>query len=99
MSHLFRRGDACKQKDVIVLEVFEFSEFSEISKDWIQLTILQCRKEKLLIRIEIHCLGDNTEFHRFQVFRTFRDDDDIGTVFPCQRLTESACWQQRVIDD
>ena len=44
MRHLFRRGDACKKKDVIVLEVFEFSEFSEISKDWIQLTILQCRK-------------------------------------------------------
>ena len=56
-------------------------------------------EEELLVGIEAHRLGDDTELHGSQVLRTFRDNHDVGAVLAHNRFSESSCRQQLVIDN
>lgn len=54
---------------------------------------------ELLVGVEIHSLGEHAELHRFEVFWTFRHDDDVCTVFAFHRFAESSRRQELVVDD
>ncbi len=65
----------------------------------LQFIIVECGEEKLLVGIEGDRLREDAEFHRLQVFRAFRDDDNIGPGLSLCRLAEPSCGKQLVIDD
>ena len=64
-----------------------------------EVVIDQRGEEELLVRKEVHCLGDDTKLHGLEVARTLGDDHDIGAVLAFERFAEASCWQQLVVDD
>ena len=56
-------------------------------------------EEELLVGIETHGLGDDTELHWFQILRTLCDNYDVGPILAIHRFPKASCWQQLVVDD
>ena len=95
--HLLRRCNASNQQYMIVLQfflcyllVFEYALWC---------IIVNAGEVELLERVEVHGLGEYTEFHRLQVLWTFGDNHNVGTVLAAQRFSQSSGRQHLVIDN
>ena len=53
----------------------------------------------MLVGIEVHLLGQDTELHGREGLGTFRHNHDVGPVLSLDGFPQSACWQQLVVDD
>ena len=93
--HLFWRCDAGEQQYVIVFRIFQL--FS--CEDALQCIVVDAGEVELLEWIEVHCLGEYTEFHWFQILRTFGDNHDVGTALSAQWFTQPSGRQHLVVDD
>ena len=67
--------------------------------EWLQVTVLQCGEEQLLVGIEIEGLGEHPELHRLEVGGAFRDDHDVGPGLSALGLAQPSGRQQLVVDD
>ena len=76
-----------------ILGLFSLLEYRQ------QLSIVYRCEEQLLVRIEVHGLGDNTVLHGLEVLGALGDNDNISTILAVQWLTQSAGRQQLVIDN
>ena len=91
------RCNAREQKDVHVrIELVPCRSFRE---DRPQLVVRYRREIQMLVRIEVHGLHDDPELHWLQLLGALRHDDDVSPVLAFQRLAQSACGQQLVVDD
>ena len=99
VGYLTGRGDACEQQHMVVAELGQRCSLRSLREDRFQFIIVDRREEQPLVGIQVHGLGDDTVLHGLQVFRTFGDDDDVGTVLSRQWLAQSAGRQQHVVDN
>ena len=86
--------------DFFLFRGFDFLGRQQLSReDSLGCIIVDAREVEFLEWVEVHRLGEYTEFHRLQVLWTFRDDHDVGSVLSAQRLTQSSCREHLVVDD
>ena len=101
-QHVFGRGDASDQQHVLVGEGVEIPApllLLRRRKNRPQRLKLMGGEEELLVRVDLHGLGDDAEFHRFHVFRAFCDNHDVGPVLALDGFPQPSGRQQRVVDD
>ena len=106
VNHLFRRGNACEKQDVVLLQTVERRMHVEkrffaapVRKERLQITVVDGGKKEILIGKKVQGLGNNAIFHRLKVFRTLRNDDDIGAVLARLGLAKPAGRKKAVVDD
>ena len=80
---------------MIVFWIFQF--FS--SENTLQCIVVDAGEVEFLEWIEIHSLGEYTEFHWFQILWTFGDNHDVGTTLSAQWFAQSSCRQHLIVDD
>ena len=102
VHQLFGRGNTREQQDVPALDGLQTIQHSHVGlvlDDWAWRIVLQGGEEQLLIGIQIHGLGDDTELHGLEVLGALGDYHDIGTVLGLDGLAQTACGQQAIVDD
>ena len=99
--HLQGRGDACEQQYILATQ--RRARIGErlclFGEDRNRCIVVDAGEVKLLIRIEVHSLGEHAKLHRLQVFRTLRDDHDVCPALAVETLTQPASRQEFVVDD
>lgn len=89
---LLWRTNARKQEGVVVRQFAEHLSPSATSlEDGLQGVVVERREEEPLVGIETHGFGDDAILHRLHVLRTFRHDDDVGTVLALERFAQAPC--------
>jgi len=99
MNHLFWRGNACQQQCVGAFQLLYVLAGLCMWEDRLQASVVQRSEIQLLIGVEVHGLGDDTELHGLQVAGTLGDDDDVGAVLAAEWFAQASCRQQSVVDD
>ena len=97
-SHLFRRGDAREEQDVLV-RAQGFDRAFSFAEERPEAAVSQGGEEQFLIRVKLQGLADDPEPHGLDVRRAFGHDDDAGTAFPFFRLAQASGRQELVIAD
>ena len=95
--HLPGRGNARQQEHVAAF--CRCRRGSLLREERLQRLVVERCEVELLIGVEVHLLRQHTVFHRLEILRTLRDDDDVGPVLGLQRLAEPSGRQQFIEDD